>query len=440
MSYEKHDPLAQYTAAEDEWTALQTLAAQSDPARVISEEDWRASLFASEGAGDTFARLATAPSRQVVLPPERLREALANAPLLDADGRQALRVRLTQQAQARAVVSVSLNIVENMKSLDAQGDLGHVATLASAARSALDGVATMGAGQRVASATLGALTSGYWDRVNNRPAAMPTGLGKIDDALGGGLQAGRLITLLGAPGGGKTTLANQWAEHIADSGRPVVYLTLEDSPDTLLAKTLARVGGLDYSAALHGYASQRAVISQALATVAHRRSAARLLYVEDVNGLTLADVKSLAASHFARYDAAHDGGAGVLIVDYLQRLARAQRGPDARDDLRIVVGKLAEDLRVMARDLGCCVIAIASMNRASGYGKDSGVSTLASAKEAGDIEYTADVLMALTDGPELVSGHQSRLLRIDKNRLGHTGTIALDWYPARQTFTQVADK
>jgi len=457
-----HDPASQYIAPDAEWTALQTLAAEASPARAVAQGDWRADYFASPGASEAFAQLTTAESPILITPPTSAAAShdgvtgMAGGGALDAADLANCRMRLVALTQARVLATWHYNIAARLRALDPLGDLGQVGALATAASRALESVTSLGGTQRVASATLGTLTAGYWDRVSQRALAMPTGLAALDEALGGGLQAGRLITLLGAPGSGKTTLANQWAEHIADAGRPVVYLTLEDAPDTLLAKTMARVGGLDYSAALHGYATQRAAITQALATVAGRRSATRLLYVEDVNGLTLADVKSIAVSHFARYGAQHaaasgisgldSGGAGVLVVDYLQRLARAQRGPDARDDLRIIVGKLTEDLRGLGRELGCCVVAIASMNRASGYGKAGDVSVLASAKEAGDIEYTADVLMALTDASDDAKArvglkHEARLLRIDKNRLGEASKkIILDWYPARQQFTEVSDR
>lgn len=438
-----YDPASEYIAAEAEWTALQTLAADAHPAHAVALGDWRADFFASPGAAAVFTQLTTANAPTLITLPPAANASSAPGAALDAADLAALRARLAGLAQARALAALHYNLGIRLRALDPQGELGDLGALASATGHALDSIAGLGAGQRVASATLAALTQGYWDRVSQRAQAMPTGLGALDEALGGGLQAGRLVTLLGAPGSGKTTLANQWAEHIADAGRPVVYLTLEDASDTLLAKTLARVGSLDYSAALHGYDSQRAAITQALASVAQRRSAARLLYVEDTGGLTLASVKGLAAQHFARYDVAHGGGAGVLVVDYLQRLARAQRGPEAREDLRIVVGRLTEDLRGLARDLGCCVIAIASMNRASGYGKNT--DALASAKEAGDIEYTADVLMALTDAPKdndykLALRHEPRLLRVDKNRLGETRQVALDWWPGRQQFTEIADR
>src|SRR6266498_4172639 len=96
------------------------------------------------------------------------------------------------------------------------------------------------------------LLGGYLQRVQDRRNAATTGIGALNRALNGGFPAQRLIVLLGAPGSGKTSFANQMAEHVATE-RPVLYVTSEDAPDILLAKTLARIGQVKYSAVLYGW-------------------------------------------------------------------------------------------------------------------------------------------------------------------------------------------
>ena len=297
-------------------------------------------------------------------------------------------------------------------------------------------------GQDAQPQTLGAVARGYWDRFAARREAAPTGVAALDEALGGGLQQGRLVALLGGPGAGKTALACQLAEHIADAGRPVVYLTLEDGAHILTAKTLARLYDLDYGAVMNGYDSQRARITAALADLAERRSAERLLYVEDAGRLSLAQLAGIARAHFERYNAeregASGGGAGLLVVDYLQRWARAQRGADAREDLRLAVGRAADELSNLSRALGCTVLALSSVNRASGYGENGEGSILASAKEAGDIEFSADVVAGIVKAKhDTPMGYEARKLRIDKNRQGAVAELALNWRGARQQFTGV---
>ncbi len=282
----------------------------------------------------------------------------------------------------------------------------------------------------------------YWGHVSKRKATVGTSLAGLDNILGGGLEPQRLMILLGAPGGGKTTLANQIAVHAADSGRPVYYVTSEDIPFNLLAKTLARQSQTNYTAVLKGYEDQRARIEQALKTYQESKAATRLRYLDATMGTTLSTIRERAAAHFEQFK---DGGNGILVIDYLQRLARSLSAyRDGRQDLRLAVTTLSEELRAIASGLDCCVIALAAQSRASGYGSGNGAgkNALASGKESGDIEYTADTVMAIVDDEMRsmqVPWLQAKVLRVDKNRQGPAGdncALNLDWYAERQQFTE----
>ena len=60
-----------------------------------------------------------------------------------------------------------------------------------------------------------------------------TGLGELDRVLGGGLVPGSLILLGGEPGVGKSTLALQAAGNLALSGKTVLIVTGEESPEQI---------------------------------------------------------------------------------------------------------------------------------------------------------------------------------------------------------------
>jgi replicative DNA helicase len=287
------------------------------------------------------------------------------------------------------------------------------------------------------------LLEAYWATVQRRQTCAPTGIKGLDDAIGGGLESKRLFVVLGAPNSGKTTLVHQVADHVADSGRPVLYVTSEDSPHDLMSKTLARIGNIGYTSVKKGWKSEEARIKDAIAAQLERKSVDLLRYVDASNGITLDTIRKLAQAHFSHYAA---GGQGLLVIDYLQRLARAIRLMGvAAMDLREAVTLLTEQLRALACELDCSVIAVASQHRASGYRLNE--NTLASAKESGDIEYTADVMMALGDDEERKKGQtkgQGTLfkplaLKIDKNRLGDRDRIIqLDFQPDRQMFTEAS--
>jgi replicative DNA helicase len=274
----------------------------------------------------------------------------------------------------------------------------------------------------------------YWGHVAKRKQTVETGLGSLNSILGGGLEAGRLMVLLGAPGGGKTTLANQIAVHVANKGRPVLYVTSEDVPFNLLAKTLSRQGKIDYTSVLKGKDTEREQITNVLRAYQMSQAAQRLRYLDATLMVEMSAIREAAQAHFEKYK---DAGQGILILDYLQRFARGQASyRNGGGDLRLAVTGLTEQLRGLATGLDCCVIALASQNR-SGIGANN---ALTSAKESGDIEYTADVLMAIDDDeerPPTAPALVSKRLKVDKNRQGATGQLPLDWYPEYQQFTEV---
>lgn len=274
----------------------------------------------------------------------------------------------------------------------------------------------------------------YWAHVERRKETVSTGLAGLNEMLGGGLESQRLMVLLGAPGGGKTTLANQIAVHAADSGRPVLYVTSEDAPFNLLAKTIARQGGIHYTAVLKAIEAERKYIEKALQDYRASFAGQRLHYFDATLQVDMGMIKDSAQALFEQYKA---DGTGILVIDYLQRLARALPAyRNGNKDLRQAVTMLTEELRQVASGLDCCVLCLASQNRASGYG--AGSNSLSSAKESGDIEYTADVMMSLGEDEQRLCAQtwlKPKILKLDKNRQGGQGTLALDWYPDRQQFT-----
>jgi replicative DNA helicase len=332
-------------------------------------------------------------------------------------------------AQWEALRNVQANLAARVRAAgDAVPD--DAGELAKQARDALEQALAMGAKGEGVAATLGQVAANYWETLASQKAAASTGLERLDDALGGGLQPGKLVALLGGPGVGKTTLANQVAEHIANSGRAVCYVSTEDSVFVLLCKTVARLAGLNYGNVQHPDQFSREKITQALADIAARRSATRLLYLDEFPGV--GELQAVAGAHFATYA---EAGPGLVVVDYLQRCARAGAGDR---ELRIAVGVLTDRLRALARALDCCVLALVSQNR-QGYESD-GDKVMSSAKESGDIEYSCDVLMSLIKDTTRTAPItcEARKLFIVKNRQGQADKpILLDWMGGRQQFTTV---
>ncbi|CAN5809884.1 DNA repair protein RadA [soil metagenome] len=73
--------------------------------------------------------------------------------------------------------------------------------------------------------------------------ARPTGVGELDRVLGGGLVPGSVTLLGGEPGIGKSTVLLQAAAEVASSGRKVLYISGEESPQQIRLRA-ERLGAL----------------------------------------------------------------------------------------------------------------------------------------------------------------------------------------------------
>lgn len=228
-----------------------------------------------------------------------------------------------------------------------------------------------------------------------------TGLKALDKALNGGLREG--LYCIGAMSGfGKTTLVLQIADTIAAAGDDVLYISLEMSADELTAKSISR---RTYQQCIEYGASRESLLAVARTTLdvlrcdiatqaqsktfmeaatAYTEHEAKCLYiVEGMQGVNAEKVRQLVKQHQQRH-----GRPPVVFIDYMQLLTIADTTQNTDKQKMDAAIKALKDI---SRDFKIPVVAISSMNRAS---YDGGLN-MASFKESGNIEYTADVLLVL---------------------------------------------
>lgn len=192
-----------------------------------------------------------------------------------------------------------------------------------------------------------------------------TGVAEVDRVLGGGLVPGSITLFGGDPGIGKSTLLLQLAGRIAAGGRPVLYVTGEESAAQVRGRA-ERVGAV-------------------------------------VDGLHLAATTELETA-LAAVEAA---GPALAVVDSVQTLSSADLAGPAGSvgQVREVASRLAE----AAKTSGACVALVGHVTK---EGTVAGPRTL---------EHLVDAVIYL-EGERLGT---TRLLRAAKNRFGSTDEVGV---------------
>ena len=198
--------------------------------------------------------------------------------------------------------------------------------------------------------------------------AIPTGFLMLDYKLDGGLWPG--LYIIGAISSlGKTTFALQMIDQIArETAKGCLVFSLEMAASELMAKSISRITdgltadekekktmrGITAGARYEKYSKGEIDLINA-AFAEYGKFAGNVCIIEGQGDLGAEQMRETVA----RYTAAHDGQAPVILVDYLQILAPADpRATDKQNADRAVT-----ELKRIARDYKTPVIAISSFNR-----------------------------------------------------------------------------
>lgn len=217
-------------------------------------------------------------------------------------------------------------------------------------------------------------------------SAISTGLRGLDKLLDGGLFPG--LYVLGAISSlGKTSLALQIADGIAESGHDVLYFTLEMSRMELISRSLSRMSWQLDGAAHTKALTMRQILSgqrsAPLERAAEKYTAGpgtRIFFFEE--SVSVKEIRKAAERHIQARNKKP-----VVIVDYLQILKPADgRATDKQNTDRAVV-----ELKRISRAFSIPVLAISSFNREN-Y---RNVVSMEAFKESGAVEYSSDVLLGM---------------------------------------------
>jgi replicative DNA helicase len=221
----------------------------------------------------------------------------------------------------------------------------------------------------------------------------------LNDLLGGGLHGGKLYVMAAPPGGGKTTLATQIADHAAAAGIPTCYVALEMGRPQLFDYALSRHIGMN-SAKVEARNYRHSEPER------ERLAAAALDYLDTVApflsiiegdwGTTAAALNAWVVQARARYGITATAPV-LLCVDYLQLLNTGDEKLDSgQANETAKVSQVAVQLKQLARDTGAAILALSDIIKSEQGAAIKGAEfTLNMLRGSNRIAHAADTVLAL---------------------------------------------
>ena len=424
------DDSAQSTASRD---ALATLTPED-----FSDEVWRRAFVQARkhaGAGTAFDELILEAETNGFVPASEVRSAINKngsgladrhlPPLVDALKKYAQQDK-TQKAILFANEQINSGKDCNEVAASLQSQLAEIST---------------GAKSRVRTATkarieqiadFDAMAAGTFKEKERLSLGIPA----LDRILKGGVPTGALAVLAARPSVGKTALAIHVAANALRTGKKVFFASLEMGDHEILDRLSACLTGVPTPCSVKNWESLEASslskeklrngMNEMRSIESFGNYANRLRFIDNAPYETLFSEIRLSFAR-ERFD--------VLILDYIQLVQGLPK-----ECLRETVSKVSAGLKVLARDLGVPVLALAQFNRAPS--KEARKPRMDDLKESGSIEQDADIVMLLSDdsAPNAQEvKHAPRLprfLEVAKHRQGGVGELRLSFDAPLSRFTE----
>jgi len=263
-----------------------------------------------------------------------------------------------------------------------------------------------------------------------RVRGLSTGFIELDNLLAG-FQKSDFIILASRPTLGKTSLALDFARHIAVHEKvPVGIFSLEMSIDQLVDRLIASQSNVELWKIRTGHLSDVGEdndfvrIQQALGVLSEAP-----IYIDDAASTNVMQIRAMARRLQA------EKGLGLIIIDYLQLIE-----PRTRSDSFVrQVTEISRELKLLARELQVPVLALSQLSRAVEQ-RTPQIPRLADLRESGALEQDADVVMFIHRPdryqPETAEKNIAEII-VAKHRNGPPGKVKLYFDEAHVTFRSI---
>lgn len=264
--------------------------------------------------------------------------------------------------------------------------------------------------------SLGEMMDELLDEVGkDTPPAISTGLRDLDEIIYGITCEGRLITIAGRPGHGKSALALTIALNVVRQGHSGLFFSMEMSKRELTQRALSMCSEID----------GKTIQSLDLTDDEFRKATETVARVNDwplytrSGGFSLADIRTHTLQHIAEH-----GPLTFIIVDYVGLVRPTTAKGMTRQQQ---IGEITRGLKALAMETQADVFMLAQLNRDI-EDRDKKVPVLADLREAGDIENDSNIAIFVIN-PEKFDAdteHKGKgLIYVQKHRGGKCGMTDL---------------
>lgn len=271
------------------------------------------------------------------------------------------------------------------------------------------------------------LTSVMENILSDKPKTfITTDFKRLDEKIHG-FEEGQLNVLAGRPSTGKTALALNIVWNLAKEGYPTTFFSLETGGNNIVERLTSAISNVPLYKIKKSDGLSDDEVDRVMAAINSIKQHSHFR-IEDHAQITPQDVREIA---MRQSDKPH-----VICIDYLQLM----KSDLPQKDRRLEVEKISRDLKIIAKETGCLIIALSQLSRGVESRQDKRP-MMSDLREAGGIEQDANMIFMLYRDDyynrELAdddTGKSDIELNVAKNKDGETGVVELQFFKKTQRF------
>lgn len=243
-----------------------------------------------------------------------------------------------------------------------------------------------------------------------------------------GFESGQLNIIAARPSVGKTGFALNMMWNIARLGYSTTFFSLETPGEGIIRRIVSNISNVQLNAFKTPQNITNQETSRVLSGLDMISKQLDNFRIITKAGTTPQDVRSDAINN---RDRKH-----VIFIDYLQLMESDVN----YGDRQVEVGKISRDLKKIALETGCIIIALSQLSRGVEQ-RQNKRPMMSDLRESGAIEQDANMIMFLyrddyydRDAVDEENGISNVECIIAKNRDGQTGTVLFNYFRTTQKF------